>query len=262
MKKLLIGLLAGILGSAGMLWSAATYHPVTEIYDFRNGIKIAGVSLSQDGITTFANASSLDDTAGLGTFTFGRTTSGTVTLTAKDDNATAALTILPGGAAAMTLGGASTTSIALTTDGGTTTFDGAAITHAATTTETAATSLTLSGGAKTYVLDAVGGRRNLTTAEAITAAATITADSCGSVKQITSAGAVATNTTDTFTAPAAANTGCMMVVCNTGSNNITLDNNAHFKSIAGADIVLTADDCTGVYSDGTVWRSTGSLVAN
>lgn len=51
-----------------------------------------------------------------GTIFAGRNDSGTVTVTAKDDDATAALTVLPGGAAAMTLGGASTTALTVTTD--------------------------------------------------------------------------------------------------------------------------------------------------
>jgi hypothetical protein len=91
---------------------------------------------------------------------------------------------------------------------------------------------------------------------------TIAADACGGLKRLTSAGAVTTSLTSTFTAPATSNAGCRLQVCNTGANNITLDNNAQFKSIGGADIVLTADDCTVVESDGIVWRSIGSLVAN
>jgi len=98
--------------------------------------------------------------------------------------------------------------------------------------------------------------------ETIIAAATITADGCGTLKRITAAGAVSTGTTNTFTAPSAANAGCVMSLCNVGAQTITLDNNALFKSIAGADIVLTADDCTTVASDGTVWRSVTGLVAN
>jgi hypothetical protein len=57
-------------------------------------------------------------------FDFTRNDTGTVTITASDDDATAALTVLPGGVAALTLGGANTTSIAMTTDGGTVTIDG------------------------------------------------------------------------------------------------------------------------------------------
>jgi len=44
-------------------------------------------------------------------FDFTRNTSGAVSITASDDNAVAALTILPGGAAAMTLGGTTATSM-------------------------------------------------------------------------------------------------------------------------------------------------------
>jgi len=98
--------------------------------------------------------------------------------------------------------------------------------------------------------------------ETITAGATVSVDGCGTLKRITAAGAVATSTTNTFTAPSAANAGCVMTVCNVGAQTITLDNNANFKSIAGADIVMTADDCTTVASDGTVWRSATGLVAN
>ena len=59
-----------------------------------------------------------------GTFDFTRDEAGTVTLTASDDNAVAALTVLPGGAEALTLGGASTTSTTITTDGGSIILDG------------------------------------------------------------------------------------------------------------------------------------------
>jgi hypothetical protein len=91
---------------------------------------------------------------------------------------------------------------------------------------------------------------------------TVQADACGGLKRLTSAGAVSTSLTNTFTAPGTSNMGCRLQVCNVGTNNITLDNNPNFKSIGGADIVLTADDCTVVESDGIVWRSIGSLVAN
>jgi hypothetical protein len=91
---------------------------------------------------------------------------------------------------------------------------------------------------------------------------TVAADACGGLKRITSAGAVSSSLVNTFTAPATSNIGCRLQVCNVGTNNITLDNNPNFKSIGAADIVLTADDCTVVESDGIVWRSIGSLVAN
>lgn len=99
-------------------------------------------------------------------------------------------------------------------------------------------------------------------AQTIAATNTITADACGGMKQITAASAVTTNTTDTFTAPAAANTGCVLFVCNVGAENITLDNNAHFKSAGAADVVMTADDCVTVASNGTTWYQITPLEAN
>jgi len=112
-------------------------------------------------------------------------------------------------------------------------------------------------------LGASGVQTMMPVTQTIAAGGTIAADACGGYKRITAAGAVTTSTTSTFTAPDATQVGaCSMTVCNVGANTITLDNNAQFKSISGADIVLTADDCTMVVSDGTIWRSTGSLVAN
>lgn len=70
------------------------------------------------GTVTGDNGESIDiGSATDNAFTFVRDSAGTVTLTAADDNATAALTILPGGAAPMALGGASTTTLTVTTDG-------------------------------------------------------------------------------------------------------------------------------------------------
>jgi hypothetical protein len=93
---------------------------------------------------------------------------------------------------------------------------------------------------------------------------TIRGDACGGLKRITAAGAVTTSTSATFTAATTmGGAACEMVVCNVGvTNSITLDNNAAFLSIGAADIVLTANDCTRVISDGLTWRSSGSLVAN
>ncbi len=93
---------------------------------------------------------------------------------------------------------------------------------------------------------------------------TVTADSCGSIKTITSGGAVTTNTTNTFTAFAEGLEGCVMSVCNTGSNNITLDNNANFASAGGADVVLTGNDCVtvGVPDGQTKWYQLTPIVAN
>jgi hypothetical protein len=93
------------------------------------------------------------------------------------------------------------------------------------------------------------------TTQTIAATNTITANACGGLKAVTAAGAVTTNTTDTFTAPAAANAGCVMDVCNTGATNaITLDKNTNFFTLAGADVVLLANTCVRVGNDGTRWR--------
>lgn len=91
---------------------------------------------------------------------------------------------------------------------------------------------------------------------------TITADACGSIKNVSSAGAVTTNTTNTFTA-LSQNLVCIMHLVNVGSNNITLDNNANFVSPGGADVVVTPNDAIMVgTTNGTVWYALSALVAN
>lgn len=100
------------------------------------------------------------------------------------------------------------------------------------------------------------------TAQTIGAGGTITADACGGIKKISSAGSVTTDTTNTFTAPAAANTGCVMHLVNSGSNNIVLDNNALFVSAGGADVTVTANDTLLVGSDGSKWYQLSALLAN
>lgn len=101
-------------------------------------------------------------------------------------------------------------------------------------------------------------------AQTISAGNTIADDGCGTIKKVTSAGAVTTDTTNTFTAPATGNSGCCMDVVNVGANNITLDNNANFVSFGAADVVLTANDAVRVCSTGASgkWYQTGLLVAN
>lgn len=91
---------------------------------------------------------------------------------------------------------------------------------------------------------------------------TIAADSCGGLKLVTAGGAVTTSTTNTFTAPAAANAGCCMDVVNTGATNtITLDNNTNFISAGGADVSLTAKDIVRVCSDGTNWYQVSAVLS-
>lgn len=89
--------------------------------------------------------------------------------------------------------------------------------------------------------------------EDIPAGGTIPADECGSIKKIKASTAVTTNTTNTFTAPTSGYDGCCMEVFNTGANNITLDQNAKFKTVGAANVVLTSGDFVRVCSNGTNW---------
>jgi len=115
-------------------------------------------------------------------------------------------------------------------------------------------------------ISGIGIMQNSPAAQTISAGNTVTANACGGMKLITSAGVVTTDTTNTFTAPLAAgiqaNKSCIMFVCNSGSNNITLDNNANFKSAAAGDITLGADDCVLVGSTGSVWYQLSAVQAN
>ena len=144
-----------VLGAAGMLallvaFSLNVDAAVSTLtqhikYIFRNGIAVTGgASTFSGGTVSFSGAtvtgitfsgsslagdltlqsSEFIDNAVDGSILFGRNDAGVVTLTAADNDATAALTILPGGAAAMILGGASATSITATTDGGSVVLDG------------------------------------------------------------------------------------------------------------------------------------------
>ncbi len=66
-----------------------------------------------NGSLTFPNGETINNDTD-GTFDFTRDDAGAVTLTASDDDATAALIVDPGGAAALTLGSADVTGIAAT----------------------------------------------------------------------------------------------------------------------------------------------------
>lgn len=82
---------------------------------------------------------------------------------------------------------------------------------------------------------------------------TITADSCGSLKLVTSTGAFTSNTTNTFTAPSASLAGCTMELVNVGDFNILLDSNALFFSSSPVSYVLGASDTIRVVTDGNFW---------
>lgn len=97
--------------------------------------------------------------------------------------------------------------------------------------------------------------------ETIAAGGTITANACGSVKRISSAGSITTSTTDTFTTPASDNAGCVMTVCNTGSNDIVLDNNANFVGVTGGNVTLTAADCLLVAQRTSNWAQVTAVLS-
>lgn len=103
-------------------------------------------------------------------------------------------------------------------------------------------------------------RGGVPTAQTIGSGGTIAADACGGIKRISSAGAVVTSTSNTFTAPGTSNTGCVMEVVNSGANQIDLDLNGNFDGFAAddtgsdGDIDLAAGAVVRVASDGVIWR--------
>ena len=98
---------------------------------------------------------------------------------------------------------------------------------------------------------------------AVAGGGTITADACGTIKQITSTGNVTTNTTNTFTVPTASYAGCCMIVINVDTaDTITLDANTLFKTIGGANQALGPSDAVEVCSNGTNWYQIGAVSAN
>jgi hypothetical protein len=99
-------------------------------------------------------------------------------------------------------------------------------------------------------------------AQTISAGGTVTANACGTVKLITSGGAVTTSTTNTFTTPGTTNAGCCMDVVNTGANNITLDANTAFRTIGGTNQVVGQYDAVRVCSDGASWYQVSAVAGN
>ncbi len=100
------------------------------------------------------------------------------------------------------------------------------------------------------------------TAEVIGAAATITANSCGTVKQVSATANRTTNTTDTFTTPTASYNGCCMDVVNIDTvDTITLDANARFLTGPGTDLNLGPNQAVRVCSDGTSWYQAASITS-
>jgi len=104
------------LGNAAVIaWEDGTEATLTHVDDTSLALSLAldivgagGLILSNDD--TITNA--VDDT-----FLFSRDDSGTVTITAADDDANAALTVVAGGTGKLTLGNATNTDISIVTDG-------------------------------------------------------------------------------------------------------------------------------------------------
>jgi hypothetical protein len=98
--------------------------------------------------------------------------------------------------------------------------------------------------------------------EVIGAAATITANACGTVKRLSATANRTTDTTDTFTAPTASYAGCCMDVVNVDTvDTITLDNNAKFITGPGADLAVGPGKAVRVCSDGTSWYQASTVTS-
>lgn len=82
------------------------------------------------------------------------------------------------------------------------------------------------------------------------------AGACGGVLQVSVTADRTTDTTNTFTAPAAGNTGCRVDVINMGGGTITLDDNTLFD--VAANIVLSTGDSAEVVSTGAAWLLIGT----
>ena len=122
----------------------------------------------------------------------------------------------------------------------------------------------VSGGVVVSSITAIGLFPPVNGPEDIAAAATITANACGGLKRLSTGGAVTTNTTDTFTAPAAANRGCCMkLFLDPGAGgNLVLDANAKFNTLAGTDVTMTTCDMVEVCSDGVDWTQASPIQVN
>lgn len=82
------------------------------------------------------------------------------------------------------------------------------------------------------------------------------AGACGGLVVLTVTADRTTDTTNTFTAPAAGNAGCRLTIVNGGGGTITLDDNALFN--VAANIVLGTGDSAEVISTGTAWQLIGT----
>jgi hypothetical protein len=89
--------------------------------------------------------------------------------------------------------------------------------------------------------------------QTVAASFTITADACGGLKRIDSAGDVTSDTTNTISAPSSSNAGCRMLIVNVGTKTIYLDSNALFGVTSAASLPIGPKGSVSVWSDGSVW---------
>ena len=93
------------------------------------------------------------------------------------------------------------------------------------------------------------------------------AGACGGILRLTATTNVSTALGDTFTAPAAANAGCIIMIVNSGGSGvITLDDNSNFDTGLGypssGAIMLGTSDSIIIGSLGTRWLSFGTVSDN
>lgn len=128
------------------------------------------------------------------------------------------------------------------------------------------TSLTRLVTGSAFTQDANGVRMTPQTTQVIGAGGIIAADSCDSVKLVSAAGAVATDATNAFTAPAAGNLVCKLTVCNVsaGANTITIKHSTNTKTLTGADLALAQYSCVNYISTGAAgfWLQTSAIGTN
>lgn len=93
--------------------------------------------------------------------------------------------------------------------------------------------------------------------QSVAAGATISlVGACNGLVRLSATADVTTGTTDTFTAPAPANIGCVYYIVNTGGGIITLDDNAHFD--VPANVPLGTNDGAIIVQGGSSYILLGT----
>lgn len=167
--------------TSGTSYTCTTAQSLVMVYKTNHWVEVSRSSIPGTGPITFADGESVSSGVD-GTITMGRDTSGVVTVTAADDNAVAALTILPGGAAPFTLGGA-------TTQGLTIKDDGTGITLNRATTGTVTVSAT-DDDANAILALRGGGAGSVVVGNASNTSVTITTDGTGNAELVVPNGSI------------------------------------------------------------------------